>query len=275
MRFEKVMIGGDPEYFLYDQESGKMHSAIGVYGGSKKDPLYWQEGFGVQEDNVAVEINFPPVPITAPYEFSGNIEASLEYISRIARDKVGRDVILHPGSACVFPASELKHPKAKEFGCDPDYNAWTMEMNPRPSAVNPTLRTAGGHIWVSWKNIQEKQTEILKSTSLIKAMDVFIGIPSLWEDMGGGHRRELYGRAGCFRMKLGEGMAEYRVPSNYWTLQNAYRLKIVERIQQSINFLKNEKDSVEMLDFYGKDIQSVINNGQIAQARKLHSLFER
>lgn len=54
-----------------------------------------------------------------------------------------------------------------------------------------------GHIHVSYPRKSQS-----KSLRLIKYMDVFIGIPSVLLDSGEDavRRRELYGKAGCFRL---------------------------------------------------------------------------
>ena len=55
-------IGADPELFLADAR-GKFISAVGLIGGTKKEPLQvpmYETGFCVQEDNVAAEFNIPP-----------------------------------------------------------------------------------------------------------------------------------------------------------------------------------------------------------------------
>lgn len=54
-----------------------------------------------------------------------------------------------------------------------------------------------GHIHVSYPRKSQ-----VKSISLVKYMDVFVGIPSVILDAGEDavKRRELYGKAGCFRL---------------------------------------------------------------------------
>ena len=55
-----IFFGCDPEFFLKDK-TGKFISAIGLVGGSKEEPKAIGNGCFVQEDNVAVEFNIPPV----------------------------------------------------------------------------------------------------------------------------------------------------------------------------------------------------------------------
>jgi hypothetical protein len=108
-------------------------------------------------------------------------------------------------SAVSFPDSEFYDPAAFEFGCEPDYNAWTKDKNPRPSATDKNLRSCGGHIHIGFKGLDPHE--------VIKAMDLYAGVPSVLMDKGD-LRKQLYGKAGAFRTtKYG---VEYRTLSNYW-----------------------------------------------------------
>jgi hypothetical protein len=65
-------------------------------------------------------------------------------------------------------------------------------------------------IAVGWDNPQEEVSE-----DLIKAMDATLGLKSLFIDKDT-RRKEMYGKAGCFRFKpFG---VEYRTLSNFWTV---------------------------------------------------------
>ena len=81
--------------------------------------------------------------------------------------------------------------------CSVDYNAYTENANPKPCGEATNLRSTGCHIHVSYPHKSQ-----VKSISLVKYMDVFVGIPSVILDAGEDavKRRELYGKAGCFRL---------------------------------------------------------------------------
>ena len=62
MKLNNVTIGADPEMFLYNSETGKFVSAIGLIPGTKENPFKPKElkkGFALQTDNVLVEFNIP------------------------------------------------------------------------------------------------------------------------------------------------------------------------------------------------------------------------
>ena len=85
-------------------------------------------------------------------------------------------------------------PEAQMFGCEPDFDAWRECVNEKPCADDKNLRSAGGHIHVG------SDLAISNPVAVIRAMDLFLGVPSTQLDAGT-LRRELYGKAGCFRAK--------------------------------------------------------------------------
>jgi len=202
-------IGADPEVFLLDAQNAFV-SAIDKIGGSKEEPLPLPigDGFAVQEDNVAIEYNIPPAD--SKPQLINNINAVMQHL-RQRVDAIG----LHFSdvSAVEFPIEELMHPKAQEFGCDPDFNAWRGgAVNPRPKADSMALRSCGGHVHIghSFKSRQD-------ALECIKFIDLHLGVPSTIMDTGE-LRKQLYGKAGACRFKP-YGM-EYRVLSNYWIFKD-------------------------------------------------------
>ena len=209
-----ITLGCDPEFFLESSLNGTLKSAINQVGGSKEEPrLLSRPGFYVQEDNVAVEFNIPPARTLKA--FAESIDWSIKEITKEVKNKH-----LKPrfSAAEIFPPYELLSPKAQEFGCDPDYNAWQDGgMNGRPEAKNRLLRSCGGHIHVGidrkLKSEEEKQQRIW---DFVRAMDLYLGVPAVMMDADV-TRRELYGHAGAFRYQTYAPLAfEYRVLSNFW-----------------------------------------------------------
>lgn len=230
-------IGADPELFLL--KDGKPFSAIGLIGGTKEEPKPLQKsGFFVQEDNVSVEFNVPPAHNHE--EFIANIG----YVMSSLKKKL-KKFEFSEDSALVFDEIQLMHPKAMEFGCEPDYNAWTKQINPRPRAADAALRSAGGHVHVGTK---EDPIEV------IRAMDLFVGCPSILKDKGT-LRRQLYGKAGAFRQK--RYGCEYRTLSNFWIFKDELIKWVYDQTAKAIDFV----ESGETIDpKHGEIIQECINN---------------
>ena len=195
-------IGADPELFLLNSVNKKYISSIGLIGGSKEKPRDIGRGCAVQEDNVAVEFNIPPCHDLK--SFVDSLEYNLQYLQSTA-ERLG--LVLAIDASAEFAPDQLATPASQVFGCDPDYNAWTRSINPRPSANNQMLRSAGGHIHVGFDSSE------LNFEQVVRAMDLFVGCEMLEFD-NDTRRRELYGKAGAFRRK--EYGIEYRTASNAW-----------------------------------------------------------
>lgn len=233
----KFSIGCDPEFFL---KLGQQHvSAIGMIGGSKDFPRPLEkEGFAILEDNVSVEFNIAPAHDHE--EFIKNIQYVMNNLKEMLPNyEFSQD------SAVIFDPAQLDHPQALEFGCEPDYNAWTKRINPRPKATDQNLRSAGGHVHVG-------TTE--NAISVIRAMDLFLGVPSIKLDSGT-LRRQLYGKAGCYREK--PYGCEYRTLSNFWIFSPKMIQWVYDQTQKAINFVAGGN---EISDKDGHIIQSCINN---------------
>jgi hypothetical protein len=252
-------IGCDPEVFLQDA-AGAFVSAIGKIGGSKVAPRPLEEignGFAVQEDNVALEFNIPAAG--SEDEFVESIEKVTNFLQQEVN---GMGLAFSKVSAARFPQIELIHPAAMEFGCDPDYNAWTTKRNPRPKAEDNTLRSCGGHIHVGYPFMTQAQR-----IQFIKFMDLFAGVPSVLMDQGD-ERRKLYGGPGAFRPKT-YGV-EYRTLSNFWIFDR----KLIKWAYQCVDKALAAWDKQHInVDDFGKNIQAAIKNNNKDLAHSLVDHF--
>ncbi len=256
MRFEykKVRVGADPELFL--KQGDKYISSIGLVGGSKDKPKKIDKlGHAVQEDNVAVEYNIKPA-VTVE-EFLDSHKFVLGYLA-----KALPEYRLDFSASVEFTPDQLENPKAQQFGCDPDYNAWTMTVNEPPRAARINLRTAGGHIHIGYH-----KPEIRNQVGLIRAMDLFVGVPSIILDPDK-RRRQMYGKAGAFRPK--EYGAEYRTVSNFWIKSEDMIRWAYHNTQAAVAFLN--KGNV-ITDEVGRKIQLAINKGDEGLSRELCKEF--
>lgn len=192
-------IGTDPEFFL--EFNNTIVASQGVLPGTKDEPFLTSNG-AVHRDNVLGELGIKPAKTAE--ELIQNINAVIEDVQ-----------LMIPHHKLVFKAHHymdhkfLNNAEAREFGCEPDFNAWTNTENPRPYATDPTLRSAGGHIHLDfdYKNDEDR-------LKVAKVCDLVLGLPSLLIDKEGLLRKELYGRAGQMRFKP-YGI-EYRMLSNFW-----------------------------------------------------------
>lgn len=253
----KIKLGCDPEAFLKDV-NGQLKSSIGKIGGSKLAPmpLPLGDGYCVQEDNVALEFNIPPAEGRS--SFVESINMTLNFLTSMVGDMYG--YTLSNSSAEYFPEEELADPAAKEFGCDPDYNAWTKTRNPRPKATDATLRSCGGHIHVGYEK------DKIDPTSVVKMMDLYLGVPSILMDQGE-VRKQLYGGPGAYREKV-YGV-EYRTLSNFWIFQN----RLIEWVWDNTSRAVAAAEQFTLSEEDGESIVNAIKNNDKELATQLVKKF--
>ena len=219
-----MRLGTDPEVFLQDN-AGNPVSAIGYINADKWNPMQipdMPEGYTLQEDNVSLEYGVPPSASADEFveHINAVMEKSKEYLPNLTFSKL---------SCIVFPENQMQHPLAHVFGCEPDFNAWTKEVNSKPEPPHPFMRSAGGHIHVETTKDQ---------LAVIRAMDLFLGVPSVLMD-NGEMRKQLYGKAGAFRGK--SYGVEYRTLSNFWIFKNELIRWVWDNTQRAL-------DSVDVID---------------------------
>jgi hypothetical protein len=247
--YQNITVGADPELFLKNN-NGHFVSSVGKIGGSKEEPRkIYEDGSSVQEDNVAVEYNIAPAKTKE--EFINNNIKVLEYLEGYVGNlglKFSFD------AAALFPPEELKSMAAMVFGCEPDFNVWTRSENPRPLLPDDmyNLRSAGGHVHVGWDDPNLNDQE-----QLVKAMDVFLGCPSILYDKDM-LRRKLYGTPGAFRFKP-YGI-EYRTLSNFWIQNKEHMGWVYDQTQKAIEFLNSGK---VVKDKHANVIQDCIMKGDL------------
>jgi len=239
-----MRLGSDPEMFLVNQQ-GKFIAINGFINAGKENPMQIPDmppGFTLQEDNVALEYGIPPAATSQ--EFIAHIQSVMDASKRW----LPADVSFSKISCTIFEDDQLQHPMSRVFGCEPDYCAYTRKPNPKPRPSHRGMRSAGGHIHV--------ETEASK-LSVVKAMDKFLGVPSVLMD-DGKERKKLYGKAGAFRPKA-YGV-EYRTLSNFWVFEPKLIDWVWRNTERALNNLHD--------DGMGEIIRECIDNNdeKLAQA---------
>lgn len=255
MSQQQILVGCDPEVFV--KQGGIFRSAHGLIRGDKKNPQPVRNG-AVQVDGMALEFNINPA--ATENEFVLNVQDVFDQMCRMVP---GYEVVATP--VAHFDAAYLKAQPAEalELGCDPDYNAWTGTVNPRPDGNRP-MRTASGHVHVGWtggENIESADHQA-RCNMLIQQMDFYLGLPSLMYDEDK-ERRGMYGKAGACRYK--SYGVEYRTLSNAW-LTSKERMAWIFRATQAA--VANAMSGNLLVEKYG-DIQNIINTSDVKEAKKI------
>jgi hypothetical protein len=190
----------------------------------------------------------------------------------------GHELVVEPSAN--FDADQLEHPEAQEFGCDPDYNAYTVEQNEKPWSGDSGFRSCGAHIHVGCFDDDGKMVAGLEflmdfegRLAAVKAMDLFHGIISTVLDNSEAavKRRELYGKAGCHR-KTDYGV-EYRVLSNYW-MKSPELVMLMDALTRDAMALVRDNKLEQVLNEIGEDdLQNTINNGDVQVAEKIIDIY--
>ena len=245
-----MRLGSDPETFLLNAE-GKPISAIGYINADKWHPMQIPDmptGYTLQEDNVSLEYGIPPAATVD--EFIGSINSvmqkSLEYLPGLSFSKM---------SCLIFPKDQMGHPLAHIFGCEPDFNAWTLKENVKPQPPHKFMRTAGGHV-----HVETTQPPV----DVIRKMDLFLGVPSILMDKGE-ERKQMYGAAGAHRVK--SYGVEYRTLSNFWIFEEKLIRWVWNNTQRAL-------DCNFDVSAYADDILKAINGNDKTTAQKLVDMFE-
>lgn len=252
--------GSDPEVFVVDTFSGDFISVIGKLGGTKTNPIPMpREGFFAQEDNVAAEFNIPPARTRD--EFIDYILYGLQGI----RSMLPEFHNIRIQSSAFFPPEQLEDPRSMMFGCSRDRNAWTRSWNAPPKPPMDGLRTTGGHITIGYDNPKKRINE-----RLIRAMDFYLGVPSVLMDQDK-HRRKLYGKAGAYRDK--DFGVEYRTLSSFWLADASTIGWAYDQTHRAINHV-NSLDGEDHLDSLQEDIMNIIDNSDVDNAKNLIDKYE-
>lgn len=209
----EILIGADPEIFVYDIVKNCFLSGEGLIPGTKHEPFKVDKG-AIQVDGVALEFNIDPARTAK--EFVGNV---IHVYDRLKERiyKAGSSLVLRASPVADFDPEYFEKNvsfEAKILGCDPDFNAYTGQANLPPQGERP-FRTASGHIHIGWTSEIEftNPFHMGMCQALSKHLDIYLALPSrLWDTDS--RRRELYGQLGAFRPKH-YGL-EYRVLSNVW-----------------------------------------------------------
>lgn len=269
----KITIGTDPE-FLLKKGDEYVSSQSAKIQGTKHEPVALKNGGTIQRDNVAVE--FATVPAKDGNDFVEKVKSCLVDVHDMLPE--GHEMVVEPSA--VFDEAHLTDPEAQEFGCDPDFNAYTVSMNDKPWCGDSCFRSCGAHIHVGCLDGDGNAIKGLEfllefdgKINAVKVMDLFHGTISTKLDNSEAavKRRELYGKAGCHRPT--DYGVEYRVLSNYW-MKSPQLVMLMDSLTRDAMTLIAVGKLQEILDLVGEDeLQNTINNGNVEDAEKIIELY--
>lgn len=254
-----LLIGADPEVFLVKE--GKPISAFGLIPGTKQTPSPVTLG-AVQVDGMAAEFNISPAKNDT--EFSATIYVVMKELKNL----IPKDISLSIQAVAHFDPDYVENqPKeAKELGCDPDFNAYTLAANPRPEQ-HPTMRTAAGHIHLGWTTAVDPMSpkHFQMCAHMVRHLDGILGLFGVINDPDT-ERKKMYGKAGAFRPKS-YGL-EYRVLSNFWLATPALQRSIFKHTYRGFHDLAIS--GIDYTRWNGCDnIEEIINDNDVQAAKEI------
>lgn len=246
-----IKVGADPECWLRDPSTGQFISAHDKIPGTKLEPFKVVNG-AIQVDGVAAEFNIEPA-----INWEEFINNNTSVIKQLQARIPNLELVYSP--TAVFDPDYFKSlpDQARELGCNPDFNAWTGELNPTPNGSNTSMRTAAGHIHIGWlDNVDPGDPSHREDCHIVtKQMDYFLGMFSvLWDNSS--ERRTLYGKAGALRYK--KYGSEYRVLSNVWLTNNNLMKYVYDNTIYGMKSITEDGYLAE--EEFGNAAQVIINN---------------
>lgn len=250
-KLTNVTIGTDAEVFLKYEDT--VISAIGLIGGSKKEPRDIGNKCFMQEDNILAEFNIPP--ITTKKEFLDYINYCKDWL-----DINFPELTLHFSSSEMIEDFILSDIKAKEFGCEPDL---VVDFSDKSDSMNiddfeklnqkradKLMRTSGFHIHIGYDN-----PNMETNREIVKLFEKYVTMPLVLEDLDILNRREMYGVSGSYRNK--SYGVECRSLGGYFLKSDETINKVWDLIQLVISKF-NEGERVNKQEF--QKIKQIINN---------------
>lgn len=209
---QKLVIGLDPEFLTANEEEIFVCPQVLDVGPKRVVKSRFEKAGGFNRDGMAIELN--PSPTDQPTTLTENLRILFADAQDILGKK-GFHMVPFIG-ANIFDWGDKKTfmPDVYEGGCDPDFNAYTREMNhPGVNYARYPYRFCGGHIHVSApfiNNFDQACEFIQKLRPLSQFLAQFED--SVWSYK----RREVYGKEGDFRWREEVQRIEYRTPDSSW-----------------------------------------------------------
>lgn len=224
----QITLGADPEFFIVNEMDMEVQVALDLVEGTKEKPIHLHpdlpKEFNFHRDNVMIEVGVPPT--SDPYHFTDNINTAINYANAKLMDASDNAegemyAIYRNTSVWHFHDEDLADPRAQEFGCEPDQNAYEGgRERVAPGNVLGNARTAGGHIHIG-------SDQGFNCPNFIVALlcDAYVGALG---DVGVSEEDwAWYRQPGIYRDKP-YGI-EYRSPSNMWCFNNNKTFRVASR----------------------------------------------
>lgn len=260
----KHTLGADPEFVILDANNQPVAAPVALKNPNNLEVKKVNTRFGdIFPDNVNIEASINYADTKAG--FRRNVKGVIEIASNLVKPQ---GYTIHSIASLDWPIDQLKHPLCKQFGCDPDYNSFTVSMNEISSdRVKQPFRTAGGHLHIGSSDEGDFLHDFQGRIDTVNVFELIAGIPSLFLDNNEASikRRSLYGGAGAHRPK--DYGVECRSLSNFWCKSP----KLVDFAYTACDFVLIEMREKNLKTIDLMRLPNIINNGDLRAAEPIRS----
>lgn len=285
VKTKMINLGCDPEFFfkvnnrvvgaeMFIPEKGMKTKAESKADGRTHKDMKGKSKFII--DGVQAELN--PRPNTCRANLANELQTCFKTLGEELK-KSGKKVEVSFKQTVTISPTELAKldEKNQKFGCKPSNSSYGKDTSVELEQVDPLTmrnRSAGGHIHIGFGTLTDLKTAIKqRPDEMVQLLDIICGNTCVLvdRDTGNKKRRELYGRAGEYR--LPEHGIEYRTLSNFW-LQSYPLMSLAFGLARTAAELSCDKEHHK--DYYKAftdavdmdDIQRAINTNNYPLALK-------
>lgn len=247
------LIGGDPEFPLYNNVLNEFVSFEQYIKGTKTDPEKIEvKGCFQQLDCTGIEFTLPPAPEYWMYKtlIDNCIVYTNDWLS-----KINENLHIVVTSSCEYSQDQLQSESARTFGCEPSYSVYRNGVSDRPDPDSISFRSFGYHLHYGFDREYNKGE--LRSFMVLN--DIFLGFPSIWKDLDS-RRRKIYGN-----------LSDHRIISkekDYSKIQSSNRVEYrvlgagihnhPEFIENGISLIKSNIHRMDdLVDYYYSDLKEI------------------
>lgn len=273
-------LGSDPEFFYLRDDDVAMNADKFLPG--KDNKLVAPYNCTLFFDGFQGELNMPSsycreglVNLTRTCMRKARAEAGKK-----SRGKHKYRIAIQPVTEVLPEILEKAHEEARIFGCDPDFDAYASGSSnpPGPDAETHYMRYAGGHIHIGYGTEGRHTAPFMfkdkEKRELVRLIDVIAGVPMVLLDTHEGNRmrREMYGKAGCYRSP--DYGVEWRVPSNFWLKSpelTSFMLGMV-RVAANVMYSRKQKYFFDIID--QDAVRYAIDMNDFDVAKELYTILK-